>query len=176
MYYSAMLKPPTMNEMRILIINGPNLNLLGMRRPEIYGRETFGETLAKLRKRFGKVTLEYFQSNSEGEIINRIQQAAFCPDNEDNGKTNATEGEENRVTGIVINPGAYAHYSHAIADAIEACPLPVAEVHISNIFAREEFRTQTVTGRCADAVIAGCGRNGYALAIEHILDMHLSEE
>ena len=73
-----------MNEMRILIINGPNLNLLGMRRPEIYGRETFGETLAKLRKRFGEVTLEYFQSNSEGEIIDRIQQAAFCPDNEDN--------------------------------------------------------------------------------------------
>ena len=137
--------------MRILIINGPNLNLLGQRRPEIYGRETFFDTLDKLRKRFEDVDIDYFQSNCEGEIIDHIQ--------------------EDRVDGIVLNPGAYAHYSHAIADAIEACPLPVAEVHISNIFAREEFRARTETGRCANAVIAGCGRNGYALAIEQIIHL-----
>lgn len=135
--------------MRILIINGPNLNLLGQRRPEIYGGESFFDTLEILRSRFGAVEIDYFQSNSEGEIIDRIQEV--------------------QVDGIVINPGAYAHYSHAIADAIEACPRPVVEVHISNIFAREEFRAKTVTGRCANAVIAGCGRNGYALAIEQIL-------
>ncbi len=137
--------------MRILIINGPNLNLLGQRRPEIYGRETFFDTLDKLRKRFEDVDIDYFQSNCEGEIIDHIQ--------------------EDRVDGIVLNPGAYAHYSHAIADAIEACPLPVVEVHISNIFAREEFRASTVTGRCANAVIAGCGRHGYALAIEQIIHL-----
>ncbi len=137
--------------MRILIINGPNLNLLGQRRPEIYGEETFLDTLDKLRQRFGDVDIYYFQSNCEGEIIDRIQ--------------------EDQIDGIVINPGAYAHYSHAIADAIEGCPLPVVEVHISNIFAREEFRAKTVTGRCANAVIAGCGRNGYALAIEQIIHL-----
>lgn len=137
--------------MRILIINGPNLNLLGQRRPEIYGEETFLDTLDKLRQRFGDVDIDYFQSNCEGKIIDRIQ--------------------EDQIDGIVINPGAYAHYSHAIADTIEGCPLPVVEVHISNIFAREEFRAKAVTGRCANAVIAGCGRNGYALAIEQIIHL-----
>lgn len=131
------------------IINGPNLNLLGKRQPEIYGSGTFEETLSEIKEEFKNLNIEYFQSNSEGNLIDRIQQYGFDPE----------------CRGIILNPGAYAHYSIAIADAIEAIPTPVIEVHISNIHAREDFRHKTVTGRVCQAIIAGCGRKGYALAI-----------
>lgn len=139
--------------MRIAIINGPNLNKLGSRDPEIYGSETLEQTNTKLLNAFPAVELQFFQSNSEGEIIDFIQHADSEPD----------------TMGIVINPGAYAHYSYAIADAIADCEIPVVEVHISNIHARESFRAQSVTGASADAVITGCGRKGYELAVNYIL-------
>lgn len=141
--------------MHIQIINGPNLNLLGKRRPEIYGAETFEQTLDTIRQEFPDLDIRYYQSNSEGEIIDRIHGAA-------------TEG----ALGIVLNPGAYAHYSLAIADALESVDIPAVEVHISNIHAREEFRHKSVTARAARAIIAGCGRKGYALAIRFLLSLN----
>lgn len=141
--------------MHIRIINGPNLNLLGKRRPEIYGSETFEQTLDNIRKEFPGIDIRYFQSNSEGEIIDLIHGAA---------------AEE--ALGIVLNPGAYAHYSLAIADALESVDVPAVEVHISNIHAREEFRHKSVTARTACAIIAGCGRMGYSLAIRYLLDIN----
>ena len=138
--------------MHIQIINDPNLNLLGKRRPEIYGAETFEQTLDNIRDEFPALDIRYFQSNSEGDIIDRIHSAA-------------AEGP----TGIVLNPGAYAHYSLAIADALESVDVPAVEVHISNIHAREEFRHKSVTARTARAIIAGCGRMGYSLAIRYLL-------
>lgn len=143
--------------MTISIINGPNLNRLGKRNPELYGSETFEETLEAIRKRFPKIDIRYFQSNSEGEIIDIIQR----------------ESLDSSVVGIILNPGAYAHYSYAIADAIEDSDKPVVEVHISNIHAREEFRTKSVTARAASAVIAGCGRKGYSLAVEYLSSNNL---
>ncbi len=143
--------------MTISIINGPNLNRLGKRNPEFYGSETFEETLEAIRNRFKGIDIRYFQSNSEGEIIDIIQR----------------ENLDNSVAGIIINPGAYAHYSYAIADAIEDSDKPVVEVHISNIHAREEFRAKSVTARAASAVIAGCGRMGYSLAIEYLVSTSL---
>lgn len=143
--------------MTISIINGPNLNRLGKRNPECYGSETFEETLEAIRNRFKGIDIRYFQSNSEGEIIDIIQR----------------ENLDNSVAGIIINPGAYAHYSYAIADAIEDSDKPVVEVHISNIHAREEFRAKSVTARAASAVIAGCGRNGYSLAVEYLASTSL---
>lgn len=139
--------------MPISIINGPNLNNLGKRDPVIYGSQTFEETLSDLRASFPAEKIHYFQSNSEGEIIDRILQANMDPE----------------ITGIVLNPGAYAHYSYAIADAVADSHIPVVEVHISNIHAREEFRAKSVTARHADAVITGCGRKGYLLAIQYLL-------
>lgn len=143
--------------MTVSIINGPNLNRLGKRNPELYGSETFEETLEAIQKRFPKIDIRYFQSNSEGEIIDIIQR----------------ESLDSSVVGIILNPGAYAHYSYAIADAIEDSDKPVVEVHISNIHAREEFRTKSVTARAASAVIAGCGRKGYSLAVEYLSSNNL---
>ena len=140
-------------DMKIAIINGPNLNLLGIRHPEIYGTETLADTLAQVRRAFPEVEIVDFQSNSEGKLIDALHEYGFDPE----------------VRGIVVNPGAYAHYSLALADAIDAIPAPVIEVHISNIHAREEFRHTTVTARAARAVIAGCGRMGYRLAVEALL-------
>lgn len=137
------------------IINGPNLNLLGRRRPDIYGSDSFDKILDRIRGNFPDTVIEYFQSNSEGNIIDALHQFGFNPD----------------CKGIVINPGAYAHYSLAIADAIEAIPVPVIEVHISNIHAREEFRHKSVTARTARAVIAGCGADGYVLALSHLSNL-----
>ena len=139
--------------MAILIINGPNLNLLGKRDPEIYGAETFDDTLSRLRGQFPQEEILFFQSNSEGEIIDAIQSVRTNPE----------------IYGIVINPGAYAHYSYAIADAIADSAVPVVEVHISNIHAREEFRSKSVTAASADAIISGCGREGYSLAIHYLM-------
>ena len=136
-----------------LIINGPNLNLLGGREPEIYGNETFTDFLALLRADFPKEEIRYFQSNSEGAIIDTIQEAGMNP----------------RCRGIIINPGAYSHYSIAIADAIAAIPTPVVEVHISNIHSREEYRQHSVTAEKAKGVIAGLGLDGYRLALNYLI-------
>lgn len=138
--------------MTISIINGPNLNMLGKRDPAIYGNETLDDTLAALRAEFPEIRIESFQSNSEGEIIDAIQRANTLPE----------------IRGIVLNPGAYAHYSYAIADAVADSAVPVVEVHISNIHAREEFRAVSVTARAAKAVITGCGRKGYAMAVNFL--------
>ena len=137
----------------IQIINGPNLNLQGRRRPEIYGTQTFTQLLAQLAEEFPDTAINYLQSNSEGAIIDAIQAADADP----------------QCTGIVINPGAYSHYSYAIADAIANCSKRVVEVHISNIHAREEFRRHSVTGGAASGVIAGFGLRGYAIAIQSLL-------
>lgn len=139
--------------MKIAIINGPNLNRLGKRNPDIYGPQSLDETLNNICQSFKSIEFDCFQSNSEGEIIDKIQQLSDDP----------------LCGGIVINPGAYAHYSYAIADAIRDTQLPVVEVHISNIHARESFRAHSVTAAAANAIISGCGRNGYALAVSQIL-------
>ena len=144
-----------MSKSKILIVNGPNLNLLGKREPEIYGRKTLGEILAEVRAMFPGMQIEDFQSNSEGELITAIQRAGFDAD----------------MLGIVFNPGAYSHYSIALLDAVSAIPAPVVEVHISNIHSRDEFRHKLLTAQGALAVIAGCGPLGYSLAVEFLLSL-----
>jgi len=135
--------------MKIQIINGPNLNLLGKREPGVYGNQTFEEFYETLKKRCQAVELEYFQSNIEGEIVTRLQDAGFSYD------------------GIILNAGAYAHTSVAIHDAIGAIKTPVVEVHISNIYAREEFRHKSViTSKCT-GIISGFGLESYALALAY---------
>lgn len=131
--------------MKILIINGPNLNLLGTREPEIYGDISMEKYLEFLKKEFPQHTILYFQSNVEGEIINRIQ--------------------ENDFDGLVINPGAFTHYSYAIADCLKNVSTPKTEVHISNIYKREEFRQKSITATNTDGVLSGFGMKGYKLAI-----------
>lgn len=138
------------------IINGPNLNLLGKREPEIYGKDTFEDYLRSLNSLFPDDKLEYFQSNVEGEIVNEIQRQGFNPE----------------CRGIVMNPGAYSHYSVAIADAISAIPLPVIEVHISNIHKREEYRHVTLTGEKSAGIICGLGLDGYRLALIHLKSLN----
>lgn len=134
----------------ICIINGPNLNLLGRRQPEIYGTTSFEDYLRTLREEHPEIDIEYFQSNCEGEIIDKIHRLGYdTPDCE----------------GIIINPGAYAHYSYAIADAISSIELPVIEVHISNIHARDEFRHKSVTAPSCRAMLCGFGMKGYELAL-----------
>lgn len=145
--------------MEILIINGPNLGHLGKRCPDIYGRRSWPEVMEALRREFPQAALRDFQSNSEGEIIDAIEEAS------------ERAAESRTAAGIVINPGAYTHYSYAIADAIEGTSLPVVEVHISNIFAREDFRARSVTARCAAAVISGMGTDGYAAAVRYLLSL-----
>lgn len=137
-------------ELKVLLINGPNLNLLGQRQPEIYGSTTLKEIEERVQKRALELEVEVrcFQSNEEGAIINFIQ----------------TEGKT--ATGIILNPGALTHYSLAVRDALEALDKPTIEVHITNIHAREEFRHRTVTGEVADAIIAGLGWQGYLIALE----------
>jgi 3-dehydroquinate dehydratase-2 len=134
---------------RIAIINGPNLNLTGKREPEVYGTLTFEDYIADLRQRYPQVEIDYFQSNSEGALIDKIHEEGYNP----------------ATIGIIINPGAYAHYSIAIADAIRAIPAPVVEVHISNIHAREDFRHKSVISNACRAVAAGFGMKGYELAL-----------
>ncbi|AFR35299.1 3-dehydroquinate dehydratase II [Riemerella anatipestifer RA-CH-1] len=137
--------------MKILIINGANLNLLGTREPEIYGNTSMAEVLANLKEKFVKHRIDYFQSNLEGEIINRIQ-------NED-------------YDALVINPGAFTHYSYAIADALKNLRKPKVEVHISNIYRREEFRQKSVTAAYTDGILSGFGIKGYQLAVAAVLDL-----
>ena len=134
--------------MKILIINGPNLNLLGKREPEVYGSETFEAYFEKLVTQFPSIELSYYQSNIEGEIISKIQEVGFSYD------------------GIILNAGAYTHTSIGIADAIKAITTPVIEVHISNTFSRESFRHQSYISPNAKGVIIGFGLKSYALAIQ----------
>ena len=139
--------------MKIAIINGPNLNLLGTREPEVYGNKTFDTYLNSLINIFPDVQFQYFQSNIEGELINAIQEYGFTTD------------------GIILNPAAYTHTSVAIGDAVAAIPAAVVEVHISNIFAREEFRKYShVSAKCA-GVISGLGLKGYELAVIYLLNL-----
>ncbi len=137
--------------MKIQIINGPNLNLLGLREPSIYGNQEIGQYIDQLRSRYPLIQLDYFQSNIEGELINKLHEVGFSYD------------------GIILNAAAYTHTSIAIADAIAAIKTPVVEVHISNIYAREAFRHVSFTGRNCKGVLTGFGLEGYRLAIESLL-------
>jgi 3-dehydroquinate dehydratase-2 len=137
--------------LEFLIINGPNLNLLGKREPEVYGHQSFEEFLLSLKSEFPGISIDYFQSNVEGEIINSIQDAGFKKD------------------GIIINPGGYSHTSVAIADAMKAVPARITEVHITNVFSREDFRRNLVTAPSADGFICGLGLDVYRLAILNLL-------
>lgn len=139
--------------MRIQIINGPNLNLLGTREPEIYGKKGFEEYLNVLRNAFPDIRIDYYQSNVEGELINKIHEVGFEAD------------------GIVLNAGAYTHYSLALMDAIKCASTPVVEVHISNVHQREEFRRHSVISPACKGVICGFGLDSYRLAIEALLHM-----
>ena len=134
--------------MKLAIINGTNLNLLGRREPEIYGYQSFEEYFSYLKAEFPHIELEYFQSNSEGDLINAIQRYGYDSD------------------GIILNAGGYSHTSIAIADAVKAIPAQTIEVHISNIFSREEFRHHSYIARYAVGSIIGLGLNGYKLAVE----------
>ena len=137
--------------MRIQIINGPNINLLGKREPSIYGSSTFEDCLAGLKSRYPDVCFDYFQSNIEGELINKIQEVGFD------------------VDGIVLNAGAYTHTSIALQDAIRAITAPVIEVHISNVHARESFRHVSMIACACQGVICGFGLDSYRLATEALL-------
>ncbi|MEX2573094.1 MAG: type II 3-dehydroquinate dehydratase [Balneolaceae bacterium] len=137
--------------MKILILNGPNLNLLGSRDENIYGSETLEQILKKVETAFPDLETEWFQSNHEGELIDRIQQA-----------------EKSGFDGIVANWGGYTHTSVAIRDALETISIPRVEVHLSNIHGREEFRERSVTGRVMDGVITGFGSDSYILGIQAV--------
>lgn len=137
--------------MKIMIINGPNLNLLGKREPDIYGNRSFDEFLQKLRNDFTQTEIDYYQSNIEGELINKLQEVGFSYD------------------GIVLNAGAYTHTSIALLDCIRSITTPVIEVHISNVHAREEFRHKSMISSACKGVIAGFGLNSYRLAIEAVV-------
>lgn len=138
--------------MKLTIINGPNLNLQGRREVSVYGTESFESLLATLRDRYPHIDFEYYQSNVEGEIVNKLQEVGFSSD------------------GIILNAGGYTHTSVAIRDAVVAISAPVVEVHISNIFAREEFRHQSLIAPVCKGSIAGFGMDGYRLAVESFLN------
>ncbi|MDP4221959.1 MAG: type II 3-dehydroquinate dehydratase [Bacteroidota bacterium] len=137
--------------MKIQIINGPNLNLLGKREPEKYGNMSFEDWLTGLRSQYPAITLDYYQSNVEGELINKIHETGFSYD------------------GIILNPGGYTHTSVSLADAVAAVRAPVIEVHITNISAREEFRHMSLVGKYCEGSITGLGLDGYRLAVEAII-------
>ena len=137
--------------MKILIMNGPNLNLLGVREPGIYGNKSFEAYFEELRKRFPEVELEYYQSNVEGEMINKLQEVGFTYD------------------GVVLNAGAYTHTSVALHDCIRSLKTPVIEVHISNVHSREDFRHHSYLSPACKGVICGFGLDSYRLAIESFL-------
>ncbi|MFW0715502.1 type II 3-dehydroquinate dehydratase [Pedobacter sp. N23S346] len=137
--------------MKVQIINGPNLNLLGVREPSIYGNTSIEDYVKELKAIYTDITIEYYQSNVEGELINKLHEVGFSLD------------------GIILNAGGYTHTSVALADAIAAIKTPVVEVHISNIYAREEYRHVSLTGRNCQGVLTGFGMNGYRLALESLL-------
>jgi 3-dehydroquinate dehydratase II len=138
--------------MKIAIINGPNLNLIGKRETSIYGHENFTDFMNDLRKEFPSVTFNYFQSNIEGELIDELHHVGFEYD------------------GIILNPGGYTHTSVALGDAIAAIKTPVVEVHISNILAREEFRKVSYISAKVRGTISGLGIKGYELAVQYFMD------
>ncbi|HXA01848.1 MAG TPA: type II 3-dehydroquinate dehydratase [Cytophagaceae bacterium] len=137
--------------MKILIINGPNLNLLGVRETSIYGSQGFDQYFAELKKEFGNAELEYFQSNGEGEIINKLHEVGFYYD------------------GIILNAGGYTHTSVAITDAVAGIKTPVIEVHISNVHAREDFRHKSFLTKNCIGLISGFGLESYRLALIHFI-------
>ena len=138
--------------MKIAIINGPNLNLLGKRETDIYGDESFHVYFEKLKRKFPTINFSYFQSNIEGELINKIQEVGYS------------------YEGIILNPGGYTHTSVALGDAIAAITTPLVEVHISNIFGREEFRKLSHVSAKAVGVISGLGLKGYSLAVQYFVE------
>jgi len=137
--------------MKILIINGPNLNLLGTREPTVYGNQTFEEYLTELKAKFPAIQLDYFQSNVEGELINSLHKA------------------DKKVDGIILNAGAYTHTSIAIADAVAGISVWVVEVHISNIFAREDYRHVSYLGKHCKGSVSGFGLMSYDLALQYFI-------
>ena len=141
--------------MKFVIINGPNLNMLGIREPDKYGTETYQDLVEKIKKHCEQrqVVCEFYQSNHEGDLVDRIQQAYF-----------------DQADGIVINPAAYTHYSYAILDALKAVDLPAVEVHLSNIHKREEFRYKSVTAAGCDGQICGLGQFGYVAAMGYLIE------
>ena len=139
--------------MNIIIINGPNLNLLGKREPEVYGNQSFEMFFTNLKSEFPTINLHYFQSNIEGELIDKLQEVGFSFD------------------GIILNAGAYTHTSIGIADAIKAIKTPVVEVHISNTFSRETFRHQSYISPVAKGIIIGFGLDSYRLALQWFLSV-----
>lgn len=141
----------TNDVLKIAIINGPNLNLLGKREVEIYGAQSFDGYFKTLEKKYPNISLNYFQSNVEGELINKLHEIGFTYD------------------GIILNAGAYTHTSVALADAVAAIKTPVIEVHISNIFAREDFRHVSYLGRHCKGSVSGFGLQGYEMAIENFI-------
>jgi 3-dehydroquinate dehydratase-2 len=143
--------------MQIQIINGPNLNLLGKRETSVYGNQSFEDFFEALKKRFSPVDLHYYQSNVEGELVNKLHAIGFSFD------------------GIVVNAGAYTHTSIALHDAIGAIKTPVVEVHISNVYAREEFRHKSlITSKCV-GMLTGFGMEGYALAVTYLMNLKLNK-
>ena len=147
--------------MKILIINGPNLNLLGVREPGIYGSSSFEQYLSKLQAQYPDVEITYYQSNIEGELINKMQEV---------GAPNLPEG--NSADGIVLNAGAYTHTSIALHDCIRSLKTPVIEVHISNVHQREEFRHHSMISAACKGIICGFGLDSYRLAVEAFFSMH----
>ena len=141
--------------MTYIIINGPNLNLLGVREPGIYGSEGFDTHLPRLQQAFPDITLDYYQSNSEGALVDKLHEVGFSYD------------------GIVLNAGAYTHTSVALADAVAAISSPVVEVHISNVYAREAFRHHSYLSPHAAGIIVGCGLDGYRLALEYLISRNM---
>ena len=137
--------------MKVLVLNGPNLNLIGRREPEIYGNQSLDEFLDIVKKRFPDHQIDTFQSNHEGVLIDKLHEAM------------------DKYDGVVMNPGGYAHTSIALADAVRAIGIPVVEVHISNIFEREEFRHHSFTAEAAVHSIVGHGLEGYAEAIQYLI-------
>ena len=137
--------------MKIIIINGPNLNLLGKREPEIYGTQTFEDYFTELKNEFPSIGLDYYQSNVEGELINKLHEIGFTHD------------------GIILNAGGYTHTSVALADAVASIKTKVIEVHISNIFAREEFRHTSLLSKNCVGIISGLGMKGYEMALRFFL-------
>ena len=139
--------------MKIQIINGPNLNLLGKREPEVYGSQSFESYFELLEQKYNSLELDYFQSNIEGEIINKIHEVGFDYD------------------GIILNAGAYTHTSIAIGDAIKAISIPVVEVHISNVYSREEFRHISHISSSSRGIISGFGMHSYDLAVNALVEI-----
>lgn len=139
------------HQLKIAIINGPNLNLLGVREPSVYGIQTFDDYFKLLQQQFSSIEFTYFQSNVEGELINKLHETGFS------------------VDGIILNAGAYTHTSIALADAVASIKTPVVEVHISNIFAREDYRHVSYVGKHCEGSISGFGLKSYGLAVNSFL-------